>query len=93
MRFFLAILLTIIFNASFLQATEPSYKITFGASLGNIPIEINRINKNEKSIGGIKINTWTLSPNFSALGKDKKILNFQQTELEENFYIKINFKF
>ncbi|MDC0619369.1 hypothetical protein OAO89_03535 [Pelagibacteraceae bacterium] len=93
MRFFLAILLSVILHASFLQATEPTYKFTFGTSIGNIPIEINRMNKNEKNIGGIKINTWTLSPNFSALGKDKKALNFEQSEIKENFYIKINFRF
>jgi len=93
MRFFLAILLTIIFHASFLQATEPSYKFTFGTILGNIPIEINKSNKNKNNISGIKINKWTLSPNFSALSKDKKKLNFKEKQLEENLFIKIKFRF
>ena len=92
MRFFLVILLTVILHASFLQATEPSYKFTFGTSLGKIPIEINKMNKNKKIIGGVKINTWTLSPNFSALS-DKKTLNFKEMQREENLYIKINFRF
>ena len=92
MRFFLPILLTLILHTSFLQATEPSYKFTFGTSLGKIPIEINKMNKNKKVIGGVKINTWTLSPNFSALS-DKKTLNFKEMQREENLYIKINFRF
>ena len=93
MRFFFAILLTVILHASFLQATEPSYKFTFGTLIGNIPIEINKMNKNKKTIGGIKINSWTLSPNFSALSKDKKKSNFKEIQFEENLYIKINFRF
>ena len=43
MRFLCAILLSVIFHASFLQATEPSFKFTFGSNLGNIPLEINKI--------------------------------------------------
>jgi hypothetical protein len=93
MRFFLPILLTLILHTSFLQATEPSYKFTFGTSLGKIPVEINKMNKNKKIIGGVKINTWTLSPNFSALSDDNKTLNFKEMQREENLYIKINFRF
>ena len=95
MRFSLTILLTVILHATFSLATEPSYKFTFGTILGNFPIELNKLsnNKNKKNIGEIKINTWTLSPNFSALSKDKKALNFKEIQLEENLYIKINFRF
>ena len=93
MRFFLAILLTVILHATFLQASEPSYKFTFGTLIGNFPIEINKTDKNKKNIGGIKINTWTLSPDFSALSKDKKKSNFKEIQFEDNLYIKINFKF
>ena len=77
MRFLCAILLTVMLHASFLQATEPSFKFTFGSNLGKIPLEINKMSKNIKTIGGIKINSWTLSPNFSSFNNDKKILNFR----------------
>ena len=92
MRFLCAILLSVIFHASFLQATEPSFEFTFGSNLGNIPLEINKMSKNIKTIGGIKINSWTLSPNFSSFVKDKKS-NFIETKLEEKLFIKINLKF
>jgi len=91
-RFLLVILLTVAFHASFLQATEPSFKFTFGGKLGTIPLEINKMSKNIKNIGGIKINSWTLSPNFSSFVKDKKS-NFKETKLEEKLFIKINLKF
>ena len=93
MRFLLAILLSVIFHASFLQATEPSFKFTFGSNLGNIPLEINKMSKNIKTIGGIKINSWTLSPNFSSLSNDKKILNQIEKTSKESLYLKIKFKF
>jgi hypothetical protein len=93
MRFLLAILLSVIFHASFLQATEPSFKFTFGSNLGNIPLEINKMSKNIKTIGGIKINSWTLSPNFSSFSNDKKILNQIEKTSKESLYLKIKFKF
>ena len=92
MRFLCAILLSVIFHASFLQATEPLFKFTFGGKLGTIPLEINKMSKNIKTIGGIKINSWTLSPNFSSFVEDKKS-SFIETKLEEKLYIKINLKF
>ena len=46
-RFFLLILVTI-FHASLLNAEEPKFKFTFGSNLGNIPLEINKINKVNK---------------------------------------------
>jgi|TARA_B110000444_G_scaffold215109_1_gene212851 hypothetical protein len=93
MRFLCAILLSVIFHASFLQATEPSFKFTFGSNLGNIPLEINKMSKNIKTIGGIKINSWTLSPNFSSFSNDKKILNQIEKTSKESLYLKIKFKF
>ena len=101
MRLLLVILLTVASHASFLQATEPLFKFTFGGKLGTIPLEINKMSKNIKNIGGIKINSWTLSPNFSSFSgvantttnKYRKKLNFKERKKEENFYIRINFKF
>ena len=93
MRFLFAILLSVIFHASFLQATEPSFKFTFGSNLGKIPLEINKMSKNIKTIGGIKINSWNLSPNFSSFSNDKKILNQIEKTSKESLYLKIKFKF
>ena len=93
MRFFLAIL-AIIFYTSSLSAKEPSFKFTFGSSLGNIPIEINKTSKNIKKSPGIKINSWILSPNFSSFIGNAENLNFSKgTDLKESLYIKFNFKF
>ena len=100
MRFSLAAL-AIIFYTSFLQSEEPTFKFTFGSTLGNFPIEINKTSEDKKNIGGIKINSWTLSPNFSSFSgvantttnKYRKKLNFKERKKEENFYIRINFKF
>ena len=93
MRFFLIILLTVISYASYLQASGPSYKFTFGTTLGNFPVEINKMNKKKKNVGGITINTWSLSPNFTALSNDKKTSNIKETQPQESLYIKINLKF
>ena len=101
MRFFFAILLTTMLHASFLQAKEPTFKFTFGSTLGNFPMEINKTSEDKKNIGGIKINSWTLSPNFSSFSgvantttnKYRKKLNLKKRKKEENFYIRINFKF
>ena len=93
MRLLLVILLTVASHASFLQATEPLFKFTFGSNLGNIPLEINKMSKNIKTIGGIKINSWTLSPNFSSFSNDKKILNQIEKTSKESLYLKIKFKF
>ena len=70
MRFFLAILSIVIYS-SFLHATEPSFKFTFGSNLGNIPLEINKMSQNKKTIGGLKINSWTLSPNFLSFANNQ----------------------
>ena len=94
-RFFL-IILAIALHTSFLYATEPSFKFTFGSNLGNIPFEINKINKKKKTSPGIKINSWILSPNFSSFLGNKKSLNFSQNKYakeKDSLYIKFNFKF
>ena len=94
MRLFFVILLTTVLHASFLPATEPSYKFTFGSNLGKIPLEINRMSENIKPLAGIKINSWTLAPNFLSYSGGKKRSNFIGKEnTKENLYIKINFKF
>ena len=93
MRFLLAVLAIISFT-SFLHAEEPSYKFTFGSSLGNVPFEINKMSKNIKTSPGIKINSWILSPNFSSSKEDKESLNFADDKnFKEFVYIKLNFKF
>ena len=80
-------------HTSFLQATEPEFELTFGSKIGNIPMEISKKSKNIKTIGGIKINSWTLSPNFSSFSNDKKILNQIEKTSKESLYLKIKFKF
>ena len=93
MRFFLLVL-AIILYASFLRAEETSFKLTFGGNLGNVPFEINKINKNKKTSPGIKINSWILSPNFLSFIGDKKNSNFtDDKDFKEVLYIKLNFKF
>ena len=94
MRFFFVILLTTVLHASLLPATETSYKFTFGSNLGKIPLEISRMSENIKPLAGIKINSWTLAPNFLSYSGGKKRSNFIGKEnTKENLYIKINFKF
>ena len=94
MRFFFVILLTAVLHASFSPATEPSYKFTFGSNLGKIPLEINKMSENIKPLVGIKINSWTLSPNFSSFNGGEIKSNFIKKEnTKENLYIKINFNF
>jgi len=93
MRFFLAILSIVIYS-SFLHATEPSLKFTFGSNLGNIPLEINKMSQNKKTIGGLKINSWTLSPNFLSFANNQNNSNFsEKTSLKEILYIKIKLNF
>ena len=94
MKFFSLLLLTILFT-SFLSAEIPSLKFTFGSNLGNIPLEINKINKNIRTLSGLKINSWVLSPNFSSFFYNEK-LNFSEnkhSKEKESLYIKFKFKF
>ena len=93
MRFFLAILGMLLYT-SFLYSTEPSFKFTFGSNLGNIPFEVNKVSKNKKTIGGLKINSWTLSPNFLSFAGSQQKSNFsEKISLKEILYIKIKLKF
>ena len=93
MRFFLTILGMLLYT-SFLHSTEPSFKFTFGSNLGNIPFEVNKVSKNKKTIGGLKINSWTLSPNFSSFASSQQKSNFsEKISLKEILYIKIKLKF
>jgi len=93
MRILLAVLI-ILLHASFLHAEEPSFKISFGSKVGNIPFEINKMSKNKKTKGGIKINSWNISPNFSSFEGFKKIKKISKDEnFEEKFYIKLKLKF
>jgi len=93
MRLFLVVLI-IGFHASFVQATEPSFKFSFGSKLGNIPFEINKTSKNIKTQGMIKLNSWTLSPKFSSFVGSKEKNSFKpKKDFKEIVYIKINFKF
>ena len=93
MRFFLLVLAITLYT-SFLRAEETSFKLTFGSNLGNVPFEINKINKNKKTSPGIKINSWILSPNFLSFIGDKKNSNFtDDKDFKEVLYIKLNFKF
>lgn len=88
------VILAVIFPASFLQAEERSFKFSFGSSLGSFPFEINKTSKNLKKPQGIKINSWTLTPNFSSLTGNKKKMNFSKNNnSKEKIYIKFNLKF
>jgi hypothetical protein len=88
-----------IFYSSFLYAETPSYKFTLGSNLGNIPLEFNKKSKNIRTLGGIKMNSWVLSPNFSSvLGKKKLLKSSQFSENKvstekKSLYIKFKFTF
>ena len=94
MRLFLVIF-AITLHTSFLHAKDPSLKLTFGGSLGNIPLEINKVSKNIKTLTGFKINSWILSPNFSSFIRDKKKINLSENKdfKKDSLFIKLNFKF
>jgi len=72
------LLLATVLSTSFLSAEMPSFKFTFGSNLGNIPIEINNINKNVKKLIGVKINKWVLSPNFSSFAGNKILSDYSK---------------
>jgi len=95
-RFFLLILLSILYTSFLLSAEMPSFKFTLGSNFGKIPLEINKISKNTETLGGLKINSWVLSPNFSNFIDNKKYSNFSEnkdSKEKEKLYIKFNFKF
>jgi hypothetical protein len=79
MRFVLIVLATTLYT-SFLHATESSFKFSFGSNFRNIPLEIIKMNENIKTTGGININSWTLSPNFSSFVENEKTSNFSKNK-------------
>ena len=88
-----------IFYSSFLSAETPSFKFTLGSNLGNIPLEFNKNSKNIRTLGGLKRNSWVLSPNFSSvLGKKKllessKFLGNKVSTEKKSLYIKFKLTF
>jgi hypothetical protein len=80
MRLFLTVL-AIMFHASFLEATESSFKFVFGSNVGSIPINISKTSLNIKT-------------NFSSFVNNKKSLHaFKNKDFRESVYIRLNFKF
>ena len=72
----------------------PSFKFTLGSNLGNIPLEINKMSKNLKTSGGLKINSWVLSPNFSLFAGSKIISKFSGVKnSKDSVYIKFKLNF
>ena len=91
---FILLLLISIFYSSFLTAEIPSFKFTLGSNLGNIPLEINKINKNMKKVTGVKINKWGLSPNFSSYTGNKIVSDYSKDKnYKEKVYIKFSLNF
>ena len=71
-----------------------SFKFTFGSNLGNIPLEINNINKNMKKLMGVKIERWVLSPNFSSFAGNKILSDYSKNKnSEDQVYIKFKLNF
>ena len=94
MKKIIFIILAISIHTSFLNSTEPSFKFTLGGSLGNIPLEFNKVSKNLKKPSGIKINSWILSPSFLSYRGNNKESEFPVSKDDkEIFFIKFNFKF
>jgi|TARA_B100000780_G_scaffold171903_1_gene120346 hypothetical protein len=88
------LLLATVLSTSFLSAEMPSFKFTFGSNLGNIPIEINNINKNVKKLIGVKINKWVLSPNFSSFAGNKILSDYSKSKnYKKSVYIKFRLNF
>ena len=93
MRFILILITTILYTSS-LPAEMLSFKFTFGSNLGNIPLEINNINKNMKKLMGVKIERWVLSPNFSSFAGNKILSDYSENKnYEEKVYIKFKLNF
>jgi hypothetical protein len=90
-RIFL-IVLGVWLHASFLEAKE--FKFTFGSKVGDIPLEISKKSENTRAIGKIKLNSWSLSPNYSSFLGVKKSSKFSKDKIsKENIYIKFNIRF
>ena len=85
--------IAVVVHISFLHAEESKFKFTFGSNLGNFPLEINN-SVNNKISPGIKINSWSFSPNFSNFIAEKKLSNFSENKISKNnIYIKFNLIF
>jgi hypothetical protein len=81
-------------HTSFVHAEESKYKFTLGSNLGGFPLEINKMSKNIKTMPGIQINSWNLSPNFSSLVGKKKSSKFPENKIsKDNIYLKFNLRF
>ena len=88
------IILAIVFYTSFLNTAEPKFKFTFGTNIGNVPLKINKTNKNIKTPLGIKIHSWILSPNFSSFIGNKNSFNFLEDKIsKDKIYMKFNLRF
>jgi len=82
------------FSSSFLHAEEKSFKFTLGSNLGNIPLEINNINKNKKQLIGFKVNNWILSPKILSFAGNKFLSSFSEKKSSnDKVYLRFNFKF
>ena len=93
MRFILLLLISILYS-SFLSAEMPSFKFTLGSNLGNIPFEINNINKDIKKLIGVKINNLVLSPNFSSFMDSRILSNFSNNKnSNDDIFIKFKLNF
>ena len=90
--YLLAIIIAL--HASFLKAEEPKFKFIFGGKVGNIPVEIIKKSQNIKTLPGIKINSWILSPNFSSFIGNKNSFNFLEDKIsKDKIYMKFNLRF
>ena len=93
MKFVLILLLTILYS-SFSSAEMPSFKFTLGSNVGNIPLEIKKMSNNIKTLGGLKINSWILSPNFSSFAGNKITSKFlEKKNSKDSVYIKFKLNF
>ena len=77
-----------------LSAEEPFYRITFGGSINNIPLETFNTNKKTTKSLGLKFNNWVLSPNTTSfVNKVNKSAFSDSIDAKDIFYIKFKAKF
>jgi len=92
-KLFLLLIFFPIFSLS-ASAEESVFKLTFSANVNNIPIQIYKTNKNAKTIDGVKLYNWVLSPETSNLFKnDIKSKLPKNKNFKDIFYIKFVSKF
>ena len=88
------IVIAFFLHTAFLHAEDKKYKFTVGSNLGNIPLEINKMSKNNTILPGIKINSWTVSPNFSYFAPSKDSFNFSENKIsKDSIYMKFYLRF